>query len=89
MIMKQVRITRGGQISVPAEVRRRWSTSRVVLEDLGDRLVIRPGPDDPVAGLRGAFADAAKPGTDDLRTRARSDARSAEGKRRSVHGRDP
>ena len=53
------RITTAGQLSLPAEVRRRWATSTVVLEDEGDRLVVRPVPDDAVAAARGAFAERA------------------------------
>jgi bifunctional DNA-binding transcriptional regulator/antitoxin component of YhaV-PrlF toxin-antitoxin module len=53
--MKRARITAGGQISVPASVRRRWKTNVVALEDHGDRLVVRPLPEDPIAEARGAF----------------------------------
>jgi hypothetical protein len=28
----------------------------VAIDDLGDRLVIRPLPDDPISNLRGAFS---------------------------------
>lgn len=73
MSMKQVKISRGGQVSIPAEVRHRWSTSRVSLEDLGDRLVIHPAPADPVTALRGAFADPSLPGSAELRRRARAE----------------
>lgn len=50
------RVTAAGQLSLPADVRRRWATSTVVLEDEGDHLVVRPVPDDAVAAARGAFA---------------------------------
>jgi bifunctional DNA-binding transcriptional regulator/antitoxin component of YhaV-PrlF toxin-antitoxin module len=53
--MKRARITAGGQISVPAEVRRRWQTNVVSLEDNGDRLIVRPLPEDPIAAARGAL----------------------------------
>ncbi len=49
------RITRGGQVTVPAAVRRRWRTSTVLAEDRGDHLILRPAPDDPVAAASGAF----------------------------------
>jgi AbrB family looped-hinge helix DNA binding protein len=58
--MKRLRITRGGQVSVPAEVRRRWNTNTVMVEDKGDHVVLRPAPDDPVAAAYGAFAHLAK-----------------------------
>jgi len=58
MSMKEVRITRGGQISVPAELRHRWKTSTLALEDHGDHAVLRPAPqDDAIAAAAGAFAD--------------------------------
>jgi bifunctional DNA-binding transcriptional regulator/antitoxin component of YhaV-PrlF toxin-antitoxin module len=50
------RVTTAGQLSLPADVRRRWATSTVVLEDEGDYLVVRPVPDDAIAAARGAFA---------------------------------
>jgi bifunctional DNA-binding transcriptional regulator/antitoxin component of YhaV-PrlF toxin-antitoxin module len=79
--MTYSRISKGGQVSVPAEVRRRWKTSRVQLEDLGDSLVIRPLPDDPIAALRGAFAGGEAPRSDDLRRRARAEESAAETRR--------
>jgi AbrB family looped-hinge helix DNA binding protein len=71
MIMKTVKVTRGGQISVPAEIRKRWGTSTLALEDLGDRVVLAPAPDDPVAAARGALAGDDVPGSDELRRAAR------------------
>ena len=50
------RITGAGQVSIPAEVRQRWRTSTVAIEDGGDRIVVRPVPDDPITALRGIFA---------------------------------
>jgi hypothetical protein len=51
----KIRISKGGQFSLPAEIRRRWATDALVVEDLGDRVVLRPIPDDPVAAVVGAF----------------------------------
>jgi bifunctional DNA-binding transcriptional regulator/antitoxin component of YhaV-PrlF toxin-antitoxin module len=50
------RVTTAGQLSLPADVRRRWATSTVVLEDEGEYLIVRPVPDDAIAAARGAFA---------------------------------
>ena len=50
------RITGAGQVSIPAEVRHRWGTSTVAIEDEGDRIVLRPVPDDPITALRGSLA---------------------------------
>jgi bifunctional DNA-binding transcriptional regulator/antitoxin component of YhaV-PrlF toxin-antitoxin module len=65
------RITSAGQVSLPAEVRHRWATSAVAIEDEGDRVVVRPVPDEPVEALRGA-----------LRGLGRSDISSEEARRR-------
>jgi AbrB family looped-hinge helix DNA binding protein len=51
--MRQARISRGGQISVPAAIRRRWNTDRVLVEDRGDEVIIRPLAADPIAAARG------------------------------------
>lgn len=78
--MKMARITAGGQISLPASVRRRWGTSSVSVEDAGDHVVLRPLPDDPVASLRGALKG--KLGSSEsLRARARKDEAAAERRR--------
>ncbi|MGH3064841.1 MAG: AbrB/MazE/SpoVT family DNA-binding domain-containing protein [Gaiellaceae bacterium] len=50
------RITRAGQVSIPAEVRHRWDTSTIAIEDEGDRIVLRPLPDDSIGALRGSLA---------------------------------
>jgi bifunctional DNA-binding transcriptional regulator/antitoxin component of YhaV-PrlF toxin-antitoxin module len=53
---KRLVISSGGQVSVPAAVRKRWRTRTVLAEDRGDHVVLRPVPDDPVAAAVGAFA---------------------------------
>jgi bifunctional DNA-binding transcriptional regulator/antitoxin component of YhaV-PrlF toxin-antitoxin module len=53
---KRMRITRGGQISIPAPIRHRWGTSTVRLDDQGDRIVLTPAADDPIAAAEGALA---------------------------------
>lgn len=50
-------ISRNGQVSVPAETRARWHTRKVLVVDLGDRVVMRPAPEqDGVAELQGKYA---------------------------------
>jgi bifunctional DNA-binding transcriptional regulator/antitoxin component of YhaV-PrlF toxin-antitoxin module len=49
------RVTTSGQVSLPAPVRKRWGTAQVVIEDQGDRLVVRPLPDDPIAAACGSL----------------------------------
>lgn len=57
MLMRtRIRLSRGGQISIPASIRRRWRTSTFTLEDRGDRLVLEPAADDPIAAAEGALA---------------------------------
>jgi bifunctional DNA-binding transcriptional regulator/antitoxin component of YhaV-PrlF toxin-antitoxin module len=72
---KRLAISRGGQVSVPAAVRKRWGTRAVLAEDRGDHLVLRPAPDDPVAAVRGIFAAemSGGPTTDQLRATARTE----------------
>lgn len=43
----------------------------MALEDLGDRVVLRPAPDDPIAAARGALAGDLSMNSDQLRARAR------------------
>jgi bifunctional DNA-binding transcriptional regulator/antitoxin component of YhaV-PrlF toxin-antitoxin module len=74
-MIKRLVISRGGQISVPAAVRKRWGTRTVLAEDRGDRLVLRPAPDDPIAAVRGIFAGemSGGPAIDELRAGGRAE----------------
>ncbi len=51
----EMKVSGNGQVSIPADVRSRWASDRVVIVDLGDRIVLRPLPQDPVAQLRGKY----------------------------------
>jgi bifunctional DNA-binding transcriptional regulator/antitoxin component of YhaV-PrlF toxin-antitoxin module len=53
--MRTTTISTGGQLSIPAVVRRRWSTRRVVIEDRGSAIVVRPVPDDPIGAAMGSL----------------------------------
>lgn len=53
--MRRLRISQGGQISLPADVRRRWAVETVLVDDRGNELIVRPAPDDPIAAARGAL----------------------------------
>lgn len=82
MLMKRLRITRGGQISVPAELRHRWGGSIVTLEDRGDHAVIRPAPDDPITAARGALKHLAQGATsEEMRRQARDEEAEIEARR--------
>lgn len=74
-MIKRLAISRGGQISVPATVRKRWGTRSVLAEDHGDWLILRPAPDDPIAAVRGIFAEEMSrgPAVDTLRADAREE----------------
>ncbi len=83
MLMKtRMRVSKGGQISIPAAIRHRWATGTVVLDDLGDRIVIEPAPDDPIAAAEGALAaEFGRLDVDALRREARSAEQIAEVRR--------
>lgn len=72
---RRMKISKGGQISIPAAIRHRWATSTVALEDQGDRIVLEPAPDDPIAAAEAALAE--EFGELDL-ARLRREAREAE-----------
>jgi len=80
----RMKISKGGQISIPAPIRHRWGTSTVSLEDHGDRIVLQPAPDDPIAAAEGALAGELR-GLDvgRLRRKAREDERVAGTRRRN------
>lgn len=65
-----MKVSRNGQVSIPAEARARWHVDRVVVVDLGDRVVLRPLPDDAVRDLVGKYRRG--PSTDVARRRARA-----------------
>jgi len=49
------KVTTSGQVSLPAPVRKRWGATQVVIEDEGDRVVVRPLPNDPIAAACGSL----------------------------------
>lgn len=75
-----LKVTAGGQISLPAELRRRWRVERVRLIDHGDHVEIRPLPDDSIGRLRGRYADLGTT-TDALRAAGRAEDAEAEARR--------
>lgn len=66
-----MKVSRNGQVSIPAAARSRWNADRVVVVDLGDRVVLRPLPDEPIDDLVGKYRRG--PAADAARRRARSD----------------
>ena len=69
--MSTMRITSAGQLSLPAEIRRRWNVNRVRLVDHGDHVTLEPIPDDVIAATFGRFASIGS-GTADARDAARA-----------------
>jgi bifunctional DNA-binding transcriptional regulator/antitoxin component of YhaV-PrlF toxin-antitoxin module len=61
-----MKVSRNGQVSIPAEIRARWKTQKVAIADLGDHLVMAPVPDDAIHMLRGKYKGRG-PSTDEIR----------------------
>jgi len=54
--MKVTQISQGGQVQIPAAVRKRWATRTVLIDDAGTYLRISPVPDDPIGAAAGSLA---------------------------------
>lgn len=65
-----MKVSRNGQVSIPAATRTRWQADRVVVVDLGDYLVMRPTSTDPVGAVVGKYAGRG-PSADAARRRER------------------
>jgi bifunctional DNA-binding transcriptional regulator/antitoxin component of YhaV-PrlF toxin-antitoxin module len=79
--MKLSHISSGGQVQVPAEVRRRWGTRRVLIDDLGGSITIRPVPDDPIGAAMGSLKGSG-PTSDEARRQFREEEAEAEARKR-------
>lgn len=75
-----MKVSRNGQVSIPADVRARWNADRVAVVDLGDRVMLRPLPEDPVGDLVGKYRSG--PTVDSTRRRARADDDATEARKR-------
>lgn len=67
----RAKVTRNGQVSLPAVLRHRWNAGSVLVIDRGGYAIVRPVPADPVAALRGVYAGAG-PSSDEARSLVRS-----------------
>ena len=65
-------VSSNGQVSIPAEARARWRADQVVVVDLGDPVVMRPLPAEPVGALRGKHRGRG-PSTTEVRAAARAE----------------
>lgn len=79
--MRIAKISKGGQIQVPAEVRRRWATDRVMMEDDGTSLRIEPLPDDPIGAAFGSLAGTPTLTTEEMRRQFREEEALAEARK--------
>lgn len=75
--MKIATISRGGQVSIPADIRHRWGVRRVLLVERDDGLFVRPLPDDPIGAVMGSLAGPG-PTTDEIRQQLRDEERAAD-----------
>ncbi len=80
MSSEVLKISSNGQVSIPARVRRRWNATRVLVVDKGDRVIVRPVPDDALAAVAGKYAHVT-PDSDVMRREARSEDRGDETRR--------
>ncbi len=81
--MKIARISKGGQVSIPAAVKNRWGTAEILIEDRGDSLVLRPLPADPI-GAALSLLPAEGPTSDQIRAQLREEDAAAEARRRGT-----
>jgi len=67
-----MKVSSNGQVSIPAEARARWNTKEVIVLDMGDYILMKPNPADPINSLMGKYA---APGPDSaaIRKRERED----------------
>ncbi|MEX1021724.1 MAG: AbrB/MazE/SpoVT family DNA-binding domain-containing protein [Dehalococcoidia bacterium] len=76
-----MKMSSNGQVSIPAAARSRWRADRLLVVDMGDRVVVRPLPDDPIGDLQGKYAGRG-PSADEARRQARADDAAADERRR-------
>jgi bifunctional DNA-binding transcriptional regulator/antitoxin component of YhaV-PrlF toxin-antitoxin module len=76
-----MKITDSGQVSVPAAVRRRWSTHHVRITDAGDHLVVEPEAENPFESVRGVLRGLTVTG-DEMRRRDRAEESAIESRKR-------
>ena len=75
-----MKVSSNGQVSIPAEARGRWQAEKMLVVDLGDRLVMRPLPDDALPSLIGKYKGG--PTTAESRRRGRADDAAADRQKR-------
>ncbi len=88
--MRVTRISQGGQVQIPAEIRHRWGTREVIIDDGGSFVRIRPVPEDPIAAAAGSLAlPSGGPSSDEMRRQGREEELEAEERKWArYYGRD-
>lgn len=76
-----MKVTANGQISIPADVRRRWQTDRVIVIDTSEGLVVRPFDPDHIRSLRGKYRQWVTETTAEARRAAREEEAELEDRR--------
>jgi bifunctional DNA-binding transcriptional regulator/antitoxin component of YhaV-PrlF toxin-antitoxin module len=82
--MKTTTISKGGQLSIPAEVRHRWATRNVAIEDRGSMILVRPIPDDPIGAAIGSLKGG-RPTTNRARAIVREEEAAVDEAKRAGH----
>lgn len=75
-----VKVTASGQMSLPAEVRRRWGVAKVAVIDEGPRVVLIPVPEDPIGAALGSLKGPG-PSSEEMRRAARAEEEASEARR--------
>jgi bifunctional DNA-binding transcriptional regulator/antitoxin component of YhaV-PrlF toxin-antitoxin module len=78
--MRTATISRGGQISIPADIRHRWGATRLIIVDRGDSLELRPIPADPIRAAMGSLRSGGLT-TDEIREAMRREEEETEERR--------
>ena len=68
--MRVVTLTRGGQVSIPADLRRGWPSNKIIVEETPRGLLLRPLPADPIDAAMGSLAGPG-PTVDEMRRASR------------------
>ena len=68
-----LKITSSGQVSIPADIRRRWNVTRLRMVDHGDHVTFEPIPDNPWEAAIGAFPNISGVTVDQMRALERQE----------------
>lgn len=80
-------VSKAGQVSLPADLKRRWGVDKVIVVDKNTYLTIYPMPDDPIAAVAGSLAGRGRYNSDELRAIGREEDRREEERFEALRGR--